>query len=213
MIEVATYYKVQASFLRGEFLKKVLNFHACKNSNWKLHIKTKGQNTPKLCFTIFLSCFLNRNWCAFWTWFIIDYCKGNFYTLLPTAHSHNTYLWSEELHHSNLSIHAHFLDGPQPLCSDHIDLQPRVFCYEQVEVLRRGEVTCRRTNIYNMLITLLFRREWRRKTWRKVDKYQQCFWRSILTTSKIQIFLTKHFYWYCGNIWGMIIGISKIYLD
>lgn len=56
-------------------------------------------------------------------------------------------LWPEELHDSNLPIHAHLLDGPQPLCCDHIDLQPCVFSYEQIEVIRRGEVTYRQNNI------------------------------------------------------------------
>lgn len=65
---------------------------------------------------------------------------------------HNTYLGPEELHDSNLSIHAHFLNGPKPLCCDHINLQPCVFGYEQIEVFRRGEVTCR--HIYITLITV-----------------------------------------------------------
>ena len=84
----------------------------------------------------------------------------SFWFWLP---AHNTYLWPEELHDSNLSIHAHLLDGPQPLCCDHIDLQPCVFGYEQIEVFCRGEVTCRHISKYNMLITLWFRWEELRK--------------------------------------------------
>lgn len=65
--------------------------------------------------------------------------------ILPKTH--DTYLWPEELHDSNLSIHSHFFDRPEPLCCDHIDLQPCVFSYEQIEVLRRSEVTWRDTRL------------------------------------------------------------------
>lgn len=84
-----------------------------------------------------------------------DTVKQTGWTLVQTANS--MYLWPEELHDSNLSIHAHFLDGPQPLCSDHIDFQPCVFSYEQIEVLRRGEVACRQNNIYDKLVTQYLR--------------------------------------------------------
>lgn len=67
------------------------------------------------------------------------------------------YLWPEELHDGDLSIHAHLLDGPQPLCCDHIDLQPCVFSYEQIEVLCRGEVTCGCTSIHVKLHVALVR--------------------------------------------------------
>jgi len=53
-----------------------------------------------------------------------------------------THLGPEELHDSDLAVHAHLLDRPEALGCHHIDLQPCVLGYEQIEVLRRGEVTC-----------------------------------------------------------------------
>lgn len=77
--------------------------------------------------------------------------------LSPTAHwlavHHGAYLWPEELHDGNLSVHSHFLDGPEPLCCDHIDLQPCVLGYEQIEVLCWCEVACGHMGVCLWLVT------------------------------------------------------------
>lgn len=55
--------------------------------------------------------------------------------------SSSTHLGAEELHDGGFSVHPHFLDGPEPLGRHDVDLQPGVLGDQQVQVLRRGEVS------------------------------------------------------------------------
>ena len=74
-------------------------------------------------------------------WIIIGDKTANLWQLMKQETT-PTYLWPEEFHNSDLAVHAYLLDRPKSLCCHHIDLQPCVLGYEQIEVLCWGEVTC-----------------------------------------------------------------------
>lgn len=57
-----------------------------------------------------------------------------------------TYHRTEVLHHRDASVQVHLLHRPQALRCDQVDLEPRVFGHDQIEVVGGREVACARAD-------------------------------------------------------------------